>query len=113
MCPFATPEPRDIPSETLRDARDLHEVFMRCLETFVQKNIDYGSSWKKAGLVGILVRLQDKLERALNISRNGMEARVREERLEDTLMDAIAYLGMAVIWLERRKDGGREEGEDR
>jgi len=112
MCPYAFPEPKEVPQETLRDARDLYEVFMQCLETFVQKNIDYGASWKKAGLVGLLVRLQDKIERALNISKNGMEARVRDERLEDTLRDAITYMGMAVIWLERQKNEKRSKAEN-
>lgn len=109
-CHLFCPEPDDLPAETLQDTRDLHEVFMQCLETFVHKNVDYGSSWKQAGLVGVLVRLQDKLARALTLSKNGMAARVKDERLEDTLMDAITYMGMAVIWLRRRQNGGNEKG---
>jgi len=73
---------------------------MECLETFVDKNRDYNDSWRKSGLLGVLIRLQDKIERAINLSNNGLKARVKTESLEDTLRDAIVYMAMAVILLE-------------
>lgn len=100
QCPYMMPIPPQIPEQTLEDASRVYDVMMRCLELFVDKNIDYGSSWKACGLPGVLVRLSDKIQRALNLSKNGTELRVKTEGLKDTLMDAINYLAMAVVLLE-------------
>lgn len=64
---------------------------------FQNKNENYGSSYKDFGIVGIFVRLNDKLNRILTLT-NGMEDKV-DEKIEDTLMDVINYccIGMLLI----------------
>jgi len=65
------------------------------LELFIRKNADYGDSYKQYGLIGVLVRLQDKINRALNITKNGIS--VKDESLRDTLIDLHNYAAMALM----------------
>jgi len=68
------------------------------LELFIKKNADYGNSYKQYGLIGVLVRLQDKINRALNITKNGIQ--VKDESLRDTLIDLHNYAAMALMETE-------------
>jgi hypothetical protein len=65
------------------------------LELFIKKNADYGSSYKQYGLIGVLVRLQDKINRALHITQHGIH--VKDETLRDTLIDLHNYAAMALM----------------
>ena len=65
------------------------------LELFIKKNADYGNSYKQYGLIGVLVRLQDKINRCLNITKNGIH--VQDESLRDTLIDLHNYAAMALM----------------
>lgn len=65
------------------------------LELFIKKNADYGSSYKQYGLIGVLVRLQDKINRALHITKHGIH--VKDESLRDTLIDLHNYAAMALM----------------
>jgi hypothetical protein len=65
------------------------------LELFIRKNADYGNSYKQYGLIGVLVRLQDKINRCLNITKNGIT--VKDESLRDTLIDLHNYAAMALM----------------
>jgi len=65
------------------------------LELFIKKNADYGNSYKQYGLIGVLVRLQDKINRALHITQNGIH--VKDESLRDTLIDLHNYAAMALM----------------
>ena len=82
-----------------RDPRNqiLHmkQIQAEGLELFIRKNADYGDSYKQYGLIGVLVRLQDKINRALNISKNGIS--VKDESLRDTLIDLHNYAAMALM----------------
>ena len=65
------------------------------LALFIKKNADYGNSYKQYGLIGVLVRLQDKINRCLNITNNGIH--VQDESLRDTLIDLHNYAAMALM----------------
>jgi hypothetical protein len=66
------------------------------LELFARKNADYGDAFAKHGLVGVLVRIEDKIQRALSITKSGVTL-VDSESLEDTLLDLHNYAAMALI----------------
>lgn len=68
------------------------------LELFIKKNADYGNSYKQFGLIGVLVRLQDKMNRAMNITQNSIQ--VKDETLRDTLIDLHNYAAMALMEME-------------
>ena len=71
------------------------------LNLYIAKSHDYGSGpVDETGLVGLLVRILDKVHRALYLSENGRVARVKDENLRDTLMDISNYANMAIIELE-------------
>ena len=83
------------------------------LEILKRKNSDYASpenpfltfeaSARMAGVTveqGLLVRISDKLTRVRNLLTR---TSVVDERLEDTIADAINYLAILKAWRERRQ----------
>lgn len=71
-------------------------------ELYKTKNSDYGDSvadtYKKYGLTSFLVRMEDKLNRVRTIGR--IEAKVKDEKLEDTLLDLANYALLAIIEIQ-------------
>ena len=76
----------------------LREIQSDALELFVKKNADYGDAFAKFGLVGVLMRIEDKIQRALSISKSGVVL-VDDEGLKDTLLDLHNYAAMALMLL--------------
>jgi hypothetical protein len=73
------------------------------LELFRQKNIDYGDAFAEYGVVGVLVRIEDKLKRSVSITKNGINL-VNDEGIRDTLLDLHNYAAMALILLDEQSD---------
>lgn len=69
----------------------------QALELFTRKNADYGDAFAKFGLIGILMRIEDKIQRALSISNSGITL-VNDERLRDTLLDLHNYAAMGLMF---------------
>jgi len=69
------------------------------LELFIKKNADYGDAFAKYGVVGVLMRIEDKIQRALSITKNGITL-VNDEGIKDTLIDLHNYAGMALMLME-------------
>ena len=42
------------------------------LELFIKKNVDYGDAFAKYGVIGVLMRIEDKLQRSMSITKNGV-----------------------------------------
>lgn len=86
----------------------IHSNICRQLnETYKAKNADYGNSFKAVRDKypnAILIRLNDKLNR-LETLMNGQAQNVKDESIEDSLLDLANYAIMEVI--ERRIDGNR------
>lgn len=74
------------------------EVQEEGLELFKRKNADYGDAFAKYGVIGVLIRIQDKIQRAISISNNNIEL-VPNEKIEDTLIDLHNYSAMALMLL--------------
>ena len=68
------------------------------LALFERKNADYGDAFANYGVIGVLIRLNDKLQRCLSISRNNV--RMVDESMRDTLMDMHNYSAMALMLLD-------------
>jgi hypothetical protein len=73
------------------------------LELFRQKNIDYGDAFAEYGLIGVLVRIEDKLKRSVSITKNGINL-VNDETIRDTLLDLHNYAAMALMLLDEKTD---------
>ena len=77
----------------------LKKIQSEALELFKKKNADYGDAFAKFGLIGVLMRIEDKIQRSLSISKNNITL-VDDEGLRDTLIDLHNYSAMALmVWL--------------
>lgn len=80
---------------------DMHDLYIR-------KNRDYGSSvtdtYEKFGLTSFLVRLSDKLNRVTNLTLNNKDNLVKDEKIQDTLMDLANYSILALVEMKMEED---------
>ena len=76
----------------------LRQIQSDALELFTKKNADYGDAFARFGLVGVLMRIEDKNQRALSISKSGVVL-VDDEGIKDTLLDLHNYAAMALMLL--------------
>jgi hypothetical protein len=68
------------------------------LTLFTKKNTDYGDAFAEYGVIGVIVRIGDKIFRLKTlISRNQPEV---EESVQDTLEDLFNYTAMAIMLLD-------------
>ena len=71
------------------------------LELFTKKNIDYGDAFDKYGVIGVLMRIEDKLHRSMSITKNGVNL-INDEKMRDTLIDLHNYAAMALMLLDKQ-----------
>ena len=76
----------------------LKTIQNNALELFIKKNTDYGDAFAKYGTIGVLMRIQDKLQRAISITKTKIIL-VNDEGLQDTLLDLHNYAAMALMLL--------------
>ena len=72
------------------------------LELFKKKNTDYSDAFANYGIVGVLVRMGDKIIRLQSISAKNITL-INTESLRDTLIDLHNYSAMAIILLDEDK----------
>lgn len=77
-------------------------IHSEALELFKKKNADYGDSFATFGPIGVIVRMQDKINRLVNLSKNSVSF-VNDETLRDTLIDLHNYSAMAVMLLDEKE----------
>ena len=82
--------------DRVEQMKRVHET---ALKLFERKNADYGDAFANYGTVGVLVRMEDKLKRSINITKTGIQL-VDDEGLKDTLLDLHNYAAMALMLLE-------------
>jgi hypothetical protein len=74
----------------------LKGIQAEALELFIKKNTDYGDAFAKYGIIGILMRIQDKIQRSISITKNNITL-VDDESLRDTLIDLHNYSAMGLM----------------
>ena len=79
--------------------QQLREIQQNALELFRKKNKDYGDAFAKFGVIGVLMRIEDKLQRGISITKNQIHL-VNDESLEDTLIDLHNYAAMALMLIK-------------
>lgn len=87
---------------------DIHsEICQELNNIYQKKNADYGDSFSKSfneyGLTMSCIRLEDKLSRLKALSRDGVDQKVLDESIEDTLKDLANYAIMSLIELQNNK----------
>lgn len=101
-----------ITKENMQNAHD------ELLQTFVDKNADYGNSFESSleeyGLIAALIRMEDKMGRLRTLIKSSMInyildndsdiAKVKDESISDTLRDLSNYALMASVWFDNKDD---------
>jgi len=77
----------------------MEKIQFEALELFTKKNIDYGDAFAKYGIIGVLMRIEDKLQRSMSITKNGVNI-INDEGIRDTLLDLHNYAAMALMLLD-------------
>ena len=77
------------------------KIFENCCSTFRAKNHDYGNSFVDFGTIGIIVRINDKLNRIMTLQKSvkniGM---VSSESIFDNYLDLLNYCIIGLICLD-------------
>ena len=81
----------------------LIDVQKESLELFRKKNMDYGDAFATYGPVGVIVRMGDKIQRLLSISKKGITL-IDSESLRDTLIDLHNYSAMAIMLIDEERE---------
>ena len=76
--------------------KQMKEIQSKALELFIKKNADYGDAFAKYGIVGVLMRIEDKIQRAMSITKNGITL-INDESIKDTLLDLHNYAAMGLM----------------
>lgn len=81
------------------DDKDVKE---RAYYLGVTKNHDYGpTNILDYGATGVVVRMNDKLSRIENLIHKKNDAKVKDEKLEDTLLDIVNYATYGIMLLRK------------
>lgn len=84
-------------------------VQVEAVELFNKKNTDYGDAFADYGVVGVLVRMGDKVRRFTSVSNRGVSL-VNDEALRDTLVDLHNYSAMAIMLMDEEKNKAEKNG---
>jgi len=91
----------------MSDADRFKRITEWMADTFKAKNHDYGNSFSKLfakyGMKYAIMHLEEKLNRIETLSEK--EGQVKQESINDSLMDAANYCILTLIELEKQKLG--------
>ena len=83
----------------MKRVEQMEKIQKEALELFTKKNIDYGDAFAKYGAIGVFMRIEDKLQRFMSVTKNGVNL-INDEGLRDTLIDLHNYSAMALMLLD-------------
>lgn len=98
-------EPALTVKQTKMDRLDIYKYIINNLEeTYKNKNNDYGNSvadtYKKFGDLSFLVRITDKYNRLLTLCNPNNEQKIKDEKIDDTILDLANY---CLLWLVEKE----------
>jgi hypothetical protein len=88
----------------------LQTIQAEALELFRRKNKDYGDAFATFGLIGVLIRIEDKIKRALTIQQN--QITLVDESIRDTLIDLHNYAAMALMLKDEYNESTKDESNE-
>jgi hypothetical protein len=77
----------------------MKKIQTEALELFTRKNADYGDAFAAYGVTGVLMRIEDKIQRSMSITKSGVHL-ISDEGIRDTLIDLHNYAAMALMLLD-------------
>ena len=84
---------------TEKRVEQMIDIQKESIELFKKKNMDYGDAFAIYGPVGVIVRIGDKIQRLLSVSKKGITL-IDNESLRDTLIDLHNYAAMAIMLID-------------
>ena len=105
-------EPALTINQAKMDRLDIYQYILNNLEeTYKNKNNDYGNSvadtYKKFGDLSFLVRITDKYNRLLTLCNPDNEQKVKDEKIDDTILDLANYCLLWLVEKEYKNQGGK------
>lgn len=88
-------------NEKINRVEQLEKIQIEAKELFRKKNADYGDAFSTYGPVGVIMRIQDKLNRYVSITKSSIQL-VNDESIRDTLIDLHNYSAMAIMLLDEK-----------
>lgn len=91
--------------KTETNINQFQKICNQMYETYKMKNADYGNSFDKScdefGITAALVRIGDKFNRIKQLTKQ--KNLVKDESIEDTLLDLANYSIMTMLWFKNNK----------
>ena len=95
-------EPDDLKLHIEPKVEQHYAICQKLNQVYKAKNHDYGDSfgdtYKKLGIISAVTRLSDKMNRLMSLAVSH-DAQVKDEKIEDTLLDMANYAIMTLIEL--------------
>ena len=85
--------------EQMSRVEQMKKIQSEALALFTKKNIDYGDSFAEFGVIGVIMRIGDKIKRSISVTKNGINL-VGDESIRDTLLDLHNYAAMALMLMD-------------
>ena len=83
---------------------EIRQIALEISQLVEKKNHDYDNSFDKTmdkyGDTAYFLRIEDKLNRLINLSKK--EAKVNDEKVEDTLKDIIGYTLLMINYKNKK-----------
>jgi hypothetical protein len=83
---------------------EIKKIALEIAQLVEKKNHDYDNSFDKTmdkyGDTAYFLRIEDKLNRLINLSKK--EAKVNDEKVEDTLKDIIGYTLLMIKYKNKK-----------
>ena len=75
----------------------MKKIQNEALELFTKKNADYGDAFAKYGTIGVLMRIEDKLQRTMSITKSGVpNSRASEVDLQPPITNSPATISLLI-----------------
>lgn len=78
------------------------EVSKKCKEICMERNIQYGNSWKENGMLGLYFHMQGKMSRIKNIlsklTSGEKITELEEKALKDSFLDIANYAKLSQMY---------------
>ena len=95
-------EPDDLKQNIEPKVAQHYAICQKLNQVYKAKNHDYGDSfgntYKKLGIISAVTRLSDKMNRLMSLAVSH-DTQVKDEKIEDTLLDMANYAIMTLIEL--------------
>ena len=89
-----------IPCDLVEDQHLFCEILKEASKLRWKKLQDYGQSYRNFGILGVIIRLGDKMSRIERLFKDPKSQKIKNESIRDTLLDILNYSAMAIMLLD-------------